>query len=67
MSCLLRTLLILSALVVGACGGGGGGPGTGSPPIGSGGPSPVAISESNAKSVGASSLDATQTPRPPAA
>ncbi|HUR91009.1 MAG TPA: hypothetical protein VMZ74_18140 [Ramlibacter sp.] len=57
---MLRAVLLVSTLVLGACGGGGGGSGTGSTPIGSGGPGNVAINESNAKPVGANALDAAQ-------
>lgn len=56
----LRSLAIAGALVLASCGGGGGSPGSGNGGIGGGGPQSVAITESNAKPVAASAMDAAQ-------
>lgn len=54
-----RALALVSTLMLAACGGGGGG-GSGAPAPAPAGPQAVAITETNAKPVAASALDATQ-------
>jgi hypothetical protein len=56
----MRPLALAGLFVLASCGGGGGGAGGGTGGIGGGGPQAVAISETNAKPVAASAMDATQ-------